>query len=434
MTATTPPAARNGRREATLEQLLADDDAAAVRDAAGRRAWGKHVLDALAARLDEDQPTNVGFPSAFDLDYSLLDGLAGRVLNNVGDPFADSAFPANTKAFERQVVDMFADLLHAPEHDRWGFVTSGGYHGVRYGLLNARRLHPGGIVYYSNTAHFCVRDVVDELGMAAVTIGVDATGAMDLEDLAAAAAGYRDRPAIVVATIGTTMTEAVDDVPGIRAVLAAAHIHRSYIHADAAFSGLPLVLLPVGGQPRFDLGVVESVSVSGHKLLGTPMPSGVVVVRASQQIPGRWIDYVDTAAATLSSSRSGHAPLYLWWALKVIGVDVHRDRVEQARRVAGYAVYQLNTVGVRAWRHPHAMTVVLDRPVDPAGRRWWLATTATTSHLVCVPGVTTAQIDALCADITAAGTPAAAGVPRQIRRPVPATPATRALGDGGSRR
>ena len=45
------------------------------------------------------------------------------------------------------------------------------------------------------------------------------SGELDYEDLGEALSKHRDRAAIVVANIGTTMTEAVDDVGRIKAVL-----------------------------------------------------------------------------------------------------------------------------------------------------------------------------------------------------------------------
>ena len=75
------------------------------------------------------------------------------------------------------------------------------------------------------------------------------------------------------------MTEAVDDVTTIRRVLADVSIRRAYIHSDAALSGLPLALMAPGCRPGFDLADgADSISVSGHKFLGSPIPCGVVII------------------------------------------------------------------------------------------------------------------------------------------------------------
>ena len=61
------------------------------------------VLTQLREHLVADRATNVGFPSTFDFDYTPLWPLFNFVLNNVGDPYTPSAFPANTKSLEKEV-------------------------------------------------------------------------------------------------------------------------------------------------------------------------------------------------------------------------------------------------------------------------------------------------------------------------------------------
>jgi histidine decarboxylase len=233
------------------------------------------ALSALRARLDAAQPTNIGFPSTLDLDITPLLPFLNMVLNNVGDPDQAAVFPAHTKDFEREVVDIIASLLHAPADDRWGYVTSGGSEGVEYGLLLARTLYPDAVTYASATAHWAVPKILSKLGMPLVTVRALPDGRMDRRDLRVALRQHRDRPAVVVANIGTTMSEAVDDVTAIRRILTDTPISRAFIHADAALSGLPLALVPPDRPVGFDLADgADCISISGHKFLGAPFPCG----------------------------------------------------------------------------------------------------------------------------------------------------------------
>ena len=61
--------------------------------------------------------------------------------------------------------------------------------------------------------------------MTAVAVRADEHGEIDYQDLAAQVDQRRDRPAIIVANIGTAMSEAVDDVRRITQVLDAARGH-----------------------------------------------------------------------------------------------------------------------------------------------------------------------------------------------------------------
>jgi histidine decarboxylase len=88
----------------------------------------------------------------------------------------------------------------------------------------------------------------------------------------------------------------------------------------------------------------------------------VVTRRSLKARLGGSVELLGTHDTTIGGSRSGHAPLILWYALHRYGLDGLRNRVRYARDMAAYAIDQLDHIGWPAWRHPHAMTVVLDPP------------------------------------------------------------------------
>ena len=57
----------------------------------------------------------------------------------------------------------------------------------------------------------------------------------------------RDLPAIIIANVGTTMRGAVDDIEHIQEILHDLEVADSYIHTDAALSGM---ILPFVAEPR----------------------------------------------------------------------------------------------------------------------------------------------------------------------------------------
>lgn len=361
-------------------------------------------LESLRQRLVADRPTNIGFPGAVDFDYGPVLPFFGFLLNNVGDPFVDGLGRAHTKDLEREVVGILADLFGAPPEDRWGYVTSGGTEGNLSALHLARNLHPEATVYYSQAAHYSVAKSVERLRMRSVVVRADDRGEIDYLDLRGELRQRRDRPAIIVATVGATMTEAVDDVRVIRAVLRDLAQPDAFVHADAALAGVPLALLERWSRPGFDLADgADSITVSGHKFIGSPFPCGVLVTRRTlRDRIGRGIEYIAGLDSTGGGSRSGHAPLLLWYAIRRYGLDGLRHRAEESRQLAAYAVDRLIEAGVRAWRHPHAFTVVLPTPAAAVASRWSLATANGTSHLICMPGVTRAQIDEFVRDVASA--------------------------------
>jgi histidine decarboxylase len=367
-------------------------------------------LDALRDRLEGAAATNIGFPATSGFDYSILAPFFARyMLNNLGDPFSDGAYPMHTKPMEREVVDVVADLFGAPAADRWGYVAAGATEGTEYALHLAATLHRDAVVYHSAAAHHSVINVIQRLGLPCIPVRTDALGEIDYDDLADQVNLRRNQSAIVVANIGTAVTEAIDDVARIAAVLDGLAVRRRWIHGDAALSGIPLALLDPDDRPAIDFPAgLDSIVTSGHKFLGAPVPCAVVVVRNSHRLAhARAITYTGSPDTTVGNSRSGLAALVLWYAIRTHGLDGLRARAEQSRQLAAAAHEALREIGWPAHRHKHAMTVSFPTPPASVTAKWVLATHGATSLIVCMPGVTAEQVDAFVADLRAAITPAA---------------------------
>ena len=361
------------------------------------RAETRARLDALRRELDGASGRMAGYPANFAFDYTDLLPFLRYSLNNVGDPFHESNYRTNTRAMEREVIDAFAGFMRLERADAWGYVTSGGTEGNMYGLFLARKLHPEGIVYFSEDTHYSVRKNLGVLDLRNIMIRSQANGEIDYDDLHETLRIHRDAPVIFLANIGTTMKGAVDDLGRVRAILDDLAISRRYVHADAALSGL---ILPFVADPQpygFDAGV-DSLAVSGHKLIGAPVPCGVVLTRRDYvNRIARSIEYVGALDTTLSGSRSGFAPLLLWYALERLGEAGLRELVAGMLETAEYAVERFRAAGVPAWRHRNSATVVFPRPAAEAVREWQLAPLGGIAHIITMPHVTRELVDAVVA-------------------------------------
>ena len=177
-----------------------------------------------------------------------------------------------------------------------------------YGLYLARERFPNGMFYFSEDTHYSVLKNVRVLNARYIMIKRQDSGEIDYDDLYDMIRVNRDVPAVIMANIGTTMRGAIDDISRIKAILDDLLVSSVYIHADAALSGM---ILPFVDDPQpfgFDSGI-DSISISGHKLIGAPLPCGVVVTRrAYMERVGRAIEFVGAHDTTLSGSRSALAP------------------------------------------------------------------------------------------------------------------------------
>ncbi len=371
--------------EPSIASRLAEEDARRLQD------FGDMLL--------EEARNFVGYPCNGRFDYSELFRFLAFPINNVGDPFVPSNFHLNTHEFECEVLETFRELTHGSPDDVWGYVTNGGTEGNMYGIFLGRELFPEGLVYYSEDTHYSVNKILRCLHVRNIMIKSCPDGRIDLEDLRETIRIHRDVPPIVFANVGTTMKGAVDDIAGIRQIFDDLAIQSHYIHADAALSGL---ILPFVDEPEpwdFDAGV-DSISISGHKMIGSPIPCGVALARkANVDRIARQIEYVGTLDTTLSGSRNAITPLFLWYALRTVGLDGIRQMVAECFQVADYAVERLCQAGRNAWRHKNSITVAFDRPGMDVVSRWQLAVYGETAHLITMPHVTREQIDRFVADL-----------------------------------
>lgn len=343
-------------------------------------------------------PFSAGYPANQDFDYAALYPLLGFSGNNVGDPFGFSRYQSNTHETEREVVREMAEIARLPSGEAWGYVTSGGTEGNMYGIYVGRELLGDPVAYFSEDTHYSVRKILHVLKVRNMMVRSLDNGEIDYEDLRESMRANGDAPALIIANIGTTMKGAVDNLDRIRAVIEDTAPPGVYIHADAALHGM---ILPFVDDPQpfgFDSGI-DSFAVSGHKMIGSPLPCGVVLTRKAYTAQiGRAVEYVGVLDTTLSGSRSAIAPMIIWYGLQKYGAEGYRDMVAGMMDTAEYAVRQFNANGIAAWRTRNSPIVVFPRPSPHVLTHWQLAPLGDIAHLVAMPHVTRALIDQVVAD------------------------------------
>ena len=355
-------------------------------------------LDELADKLASLRRSNIGYPCNQDFDYSELAPFFAWSANNIGDPFGPSNYRLNTLEFERDVLTDFARYAQAEDGNWWGYVTSGGTEGNMYGLYVARELHPDGICYFSEDTHYSVAKVLRLQHTRSIMLKSQANGEIDYTDLRETLRIHRDAPPIIFANIGTTMKGAIDNLATIRGILEDLAISQSYIHADAALSGM---ILPFVAEPQpwnFAAGA-DSISISGHKLLGSPLPCGVVLAKKRNvDRIARSIEYIGALDTTIAGSRSAFGPLFLWYRLRSLGHEGISEIVRRSMELAAFAESRLNTEGIPAWRHKNSVTVVFPRPPAALMEKWIIAPRRDIAHIITLPHVTEDVITEFVAD------------------------------------
>ncbi|NUS43548.1 MAG: aminotransferase class I/II-fold pyridoxal phosphate-dependent enzyme [Mycobacteriaceae bacterium] len=378
--------------------LTAMDNIAADRYDISSSSWSEldagALLDAFIAEKRADRLHVLGFPGNLDFRFSRFAELLNLLVNNVGDPHSPDKSAMNSKAMERAVIAFMAELANGDPAATYGYVTSGGSEANQFGLHQGCVQLPQARVYCSAAAHYSIRKNARLMRRELVVVGCDAQGRLDPSELARACRADAGRGAVVAATIGATMTGAVDDVDAL--VAAAAAAGRVYVHLDAALGGLVTPFTAAGPRWGFARPEVGSVAVSMHKFLGMPVPCAVALCRSDfveSRVEG---EYVGATDATLGCSRNGLACALLWYSLATQGWSGLAANAQRGLDLAEYAAKRLADAGLQPVAAADSVVVVFDRPAEWVCRKYHLATEGDRAHIVTVGHVTEEMIDQLC--------------------------------------
>lgn len=229
-------------------------------------------------------------------------------------------------------------------------------------------------------------------------------GELDYDDLRESIRLNRDAPPIIFANIGTTMKGAIDDLSRIREIMDEFVIREYYIHCDAALSGMILPFLDNPPPWTFADGA-DSISISGHKMIGSPLPCGLALARKRYvDRVARSVEYVGVLDTTITGSRNAFTPLILWYAIRTQGREGLEQNARHSLSIARYAVEKFQERGVPAWRNLNSVTVIFPRPADSVMKKWIVAPHRGIGHLIALPHMTEETVDAFIEDYCAART------------------------------
>ncbi|XP_057763333.1 serine decarboxylase 1-like [Arachis stenosperma] len=359
------------------------------------------VINHYIHTLNHFNLRNLGYPLNQNFNYDALAPLLRFHLNNAGDPFLGSTVCLNSTSFEVSVLDWFANLWEIQNNKYWGYVTTGGTESNLHAILLGREKFPDGILYTSQDSHYSIFKIARMYRMQCVKVGTLVSGEIDCAELKASLLAHKDKPAIINLNIGTTMKGAVDDIDLVIQTLKKNGFSRDrfYIHCDGALFGIILPFVKQAPKISFKKPI-GSVCVSGHKFLGCPIPCGVVITRKEYiNTLCRDIEYIGSRDATITGSRSGHAPIFLWYAITKRGSLGLQKEAQTCIRNARYLHNRLREARIGAMLNEYSNIVVFEKPLDDEfSRRWSLACKGNIAHVVVMQHVTIEMLDLFVAE------------------------------------
>lgn len=273
-------------------------------------------------------------------------------------------------------------------------------------------------VFYSKEhTHYSVGKIAEILRLNIRGIASNKDGSIDLnnfkKELLLNLKAFPYSPIIVIANIGTTVTGAIDDVPGIRKIIEANDPKPLYtIHMDGALSGFVLpIIKPFGNvENYFDAIGVNTLAVSAHKFPGLSQPCGIILARRSFfekafEKSERNIDYVGNISdVTITGSRSGLNVLMFYNAISTLGLNINNDIITQMvnanLNMAKYLYNELIKVFDREEVfYPYHFNVMFPRPSKELARKYQLMLTGKNATICVLTNVTKELIDQFILDL-----------------------------------
>lgn len=317
--------------------------------------------DALPSGMHSDHPRCFGFvPTSGNYPAVLADALAAAFLSVPGAWLVGSG----PTQLELVTLRWLRELLGL-EPCFGGLFVSGGSIANLTALTAARDSLLGGDLstaraYCSTQAHPSIARALHIVGLKRdqlVVLPPDDRLRLDPVRVAERicsdrAAGWH--PFLVVATIGTTSTGAVDPIEELADVC---RREGMWLHADGAL-GAAAAATARGRRTLAGLNRVDSLTLDPHKWLFQPYELGCVLLRQPEQLKETFAmarHFLDSGYLAVSESDgrepnlSDYGPqqtrglraLKLWLSLKTFGANAFRDAVDQGITLAEHAAARI---------------------------------------------------------------------------------------------
>ena len=277
-------------------------------------------------------PRYFAYFAASSSEPAILAELLAATLNSVAILWRTA--PAATE-LEGVVLDWTAQLLGLPRG--WhGHIEDSASTSTLAAIIAARKATGRGVVVCSEQAHSSVEKAARMLDLRLRTVPCDEELRMRPDAL-----GDLSEVALVVATVGTTASTAVDPVPAIADACEAA---GTWLHVDAAYAGAAMVC----AEFRWAFEGVEradSLVVNAHKWMLTPMDCSLLWSARPDDLRAAFSvipEYLRTPDAEDALSLSEYGPalgrrfraLKLWAVLRCHGASGLRDHIRRGVALA----------------------------------------------------------------------------------------------------
>ncbi|MCH7664648.1 MAG: decarboxylase [Acidobacteria bacterium] len=345
----------------------------------------EELLELIFERATPTSFTNPGpgfmayIPGGGLFESALADFIAGAINRYVT---VWTAAPGLVQ-LEVNVIRWFCRMIGYSDR-AGGFLSSGGSLANFSAIFTARRERLpenflDGTIYVSNQVHHSVGRAATLAGFpesALRTVAVDSERRIDLQNLKELIGADRTcgrKPFLVVGSVGTTNTGAIDDLEGLAEV---ASSERLWLHLDAAYGGF-FALTERGRKRMAGIELADSITLDPHKGLFLPYGTGCLLVKdvgTLQRAHTVEADYmppmqdseelVDFCEISPELSRD-YRGLRVWLPIKIHGLEAFRSALDEKLDLTQEAHRELQAIaGIEIVAAPQ-LSVVAFRLAPP---------------------------------------------------------------------
>ena len=316
---------------------------------------------------------------------------------------------------ERDIVLKILAPWGGDEENTWAYITSGGTEGNIAGIQFAlKQLHKP-ILIYSTEVHYSIQKAIEQKQSqfsSILQIPTLRNGEIDYKQIPQAIRYVIGQetlqidipPILVVATLGTTMKGACDDVTNILSSLYSIGLTRDkiFVHLDAAFHGGFWHLDE--HNPNYQMGVdFNSIAISGYKWHGADI-CGLFAIyqhKGSTYDNEGFREYVHVNDIAITSTRNGMNAIS--WMIRYLQFDWQQE-YDVCQKNVKKILSEFKLFDIETFVNPASLTVCIPTLPEDITAKYCLARYSDVHlghmcHIIVCPHVTEEVVDQFFDDL-----------------------------------
>jgi histidine decarboxylase len=334
------------------------------------------------------------------------------LINNIADPFKPpiNKLVPDTYDFEKQCILKFGEWINMDDKEIWGITNSSGSESCLYGLVYGKNyfLNLKPLLICTKKSHYVHSRFGKILDMNTLFCDVNEYDEIDINSLDTIINSNLEyikiNGVIIILTLATTIKCGYDDIKETNKIIEKYNLfdlNKCWIHIDAALGGFILPFLE-NNPLNYKLNKFNSVTVSAHKMFGTPYPVGIFITNIKYKLHNS-SGYTSSDDGAIFCSRNGQGILYLYLYMCCKNSFQERKKeVEYCLDLKKYFIRELEKNNIEFEHNPNnGLAIYFKKGIinEDVIKKYNLVSDEKYTHIFIMISVTQKIIDQLLIDL-----------------------------------